>query len=151
MSRLRLATHPCSNLLFKACWSGSQHVLPSRERDLTGKGGKTFTPAKSTVWLPAVDYEGKTHQEYSEREKKKLSEKYSCILSANSSVGFAAVSCFGISLSPITTKSGPGVPLWNIFFTSPECWNLENYLNVMLPAPIKQLCFIGKEILIPQV
>lgn len=39
--RLRLAAHPCPDLLFKGYWSGSQHVLSSRERDLTGKGEKT--------------------------------------------------------------------------------------------------------------
>lgn len=45
--------------------------------------------------------------------KKKLSEKYSCVLSAKSSVGFAVV---GISLSPSTAKSDSRVPLWYAFF-----------------------------------
>lgn len=164
--RLRLATHPCPYLLFKGCWSGSQHVLSSRERDLTGKGEKTektFTPAKGTVWLPAhlaVDYRGKKLTSNKVKRGKKLSEMYSCVLS-NSSDGFVA--CFHTSLLPITTESCSEVALWCtlIHFRSLECWNLGfvqwSGFGRTLPeaeavcASKTEFLFTEKEIIISQV
>lgn len=51
---LHLSTHPCPDLLFKGCWSGSQHVLSSRERELTGKGGEN---RKKHSHLPRALYD----------------------------------------------------------------------------------------------
>lgn len=137
--RLRLATHPSSDLLFKGCWSGSQHVLPSRERDLTGEGRKTFTPAKGTVRLPAVVYRGKTHQEYSEVKKSSLLLGWLC--------------CFGIWLPPITTKSCSQVSLWYtlIYFRSPVLKPRKLPESDTACANKTELCFIGKEIILPGV
>lgn len=104
--RLCLATHPCPDLLFKGCWSGSQHVLSSRERDLTGNREKT---EKKHSHLPRALYdflltwlwttERKNPPGIKWRGKKKLSEMYSCIFSTNSLHGFVA--CFGTSAATL--------------------------------------------------
>lgn len=165
---LRLATHPCPDLLFKGCWSGSQHVLSSRERDLTGNREKT---EKKHSHLPRALYdflltwlwttERKNPPGIKWRGKKSFLE---CI--AVSSLLTPCMALLHVLVPPpppFSSESCSEVALWYalIHFRSLECCN-RGFVQwagiwITLPEP-EAVCgsktefyFNGKEIIISQV
>lgn len=121
------------DLLFKGCWSGSQHVLSSRERELTGKGGKK-TKEKNlhtcqghcmTSCSPGC---GQQKEKNPPGIKWRGGEKscWNVWLVPLYYLLDGFVACFGTSQRPMTTESCSEVVPWYtlIHFRSPEFWNL---------------------------